>query len=441
MFTPTRPQRQVVATLVLLGLAVLPTILVGVWAWQVNRPGHVRDVEMELSRQLGLRVTLESVRHPRPRSDVLRGVVLRLEEADDRASKLAELARADEVRLIRDGSRLAVEVQGLQISAGAPESAIEQVEALLRRADSAIDRIDLVAREGLVTIGGASSQTTLPMRNLAAILELQPGRAELSASYRLALEGSPNRCELHLVRESQGSEPGLLVRCQVAEGQLPASVLGPFLGAEAWLGRSAVLDGVLTFQRSSPGGWEAEYRGNLENVDLASMVGDHFPPHRLTGLARVEVASARWGDLPAGQGRGWQTLQGRLHSGPGSIGSGLLSAMASEMRFRVNLPKTDGRDLAFQRLGLDFKLGESGEIELAGAIGPEFPPDTVLIDELGITPMARAPSGSASVRGLWKMLVPAPDDVLVPATAESQVFRYLPLPSVSPASGAQIQAN
>ena len=66
MFPLTRPVRQMLATLVLFGLTVVPTGLVAAYAWRINRPGHVRDVEIELGRQLGLQVTLDAVRYPKP---------------------------------------------------------------------------------------------------------------------------------------------------------------------------------------------------------------------------------------------------------------------------------------------------------------------------------------------------------------------------------------
>ena len=394
MFTPTRPQRQVLATLAVLTLAMAPTVGVALWVWKLNRPGHVRDVEMELSRQLGLSVSLESVRHPRPDLDVLCGLVVRLEESESGPSRLEEVARAEEVRLSRDGSRLALEVEGLTLSAEGPEQAIEQVETLLRQADSRVERLDLVALEGQLELGRGPKRTLLPFRNLAAILKFQRGRASLSASGRLAVPGSPNRCELHLTRESGSAGPGLAVRCQVVEGLLPARLLNPLFNADEWLGRSAMLRGSLAFQRLGRDGWEVDFRGLLDDVDLASLVDEHFPPHRLTGLARLEVEEARWGDLPGGQGRGWTSVKGRLSCGQGTVGADLLRGMASEMHFHVaGIAAGDDGEVAYQRLGLAFRLQQDGEIHLGGALGSGFPPDAVLVNMIGTSPLARRRQG------------------------------------------------
>ena len=48
MFPLTRPMRQTLATIALVGLTVIPTGVVATIAWRINRPGHVRDVEIEL---------------------------------------------------------------------------------------------------------------------------------------------------------------------------------------------------------------------------------------------------------------------------------------------------------------------------------------------------------------------------------------------------------
>ena len=99
MFPLTRPLRQGLATAALFAFTIVPTAFVGLYAWRVNRPGHIRDVEIELGRQLGLQVTLEAVRYPRPGEIVYQGIVLRQEEP--RGKGLIEIARAGLVRLVR----------------------------------------------------------------------------------------------------------------------------------------------------------------------------------------------------------------------------------------------------------------------------------------------------------------------------------------------------
>src|SRR3954451_17444193 len=54
-----RPHRQALATMALFVATVLPTGYVGLTAWRIGRPGHLREVEAEIGRRLGLHATLE----------------------------------------------------------------------------------------------------------------------------------------------------------------------------------------------------------------------------------------------------------------------------------------------------------------------------------------------------------------------------------------------
>ena len=75
----------------------MPTVLVAVWAWRIHRPGHIRDVEIELGRQLGLQVTLEGVHLIATPAEVIYDhIVLRQEEP--RRKELTEIARAAQAR-------------------------------------------------------------------------------------------------------------------------------------------------------------------------------------------------------------------------------------------------------------------------------------------------------------------------------------------------------
>src|SRR6516164_6424142 len=99
MFPVTRPVRQGLATFAVVAFTIVPTGYVSILAWRINRPGHVRDIEIDLGHQLGLRVSLQGVRYPRPAEVVYEGLVLRQDEP--RGRSMAEIARADVVRAER----------------------------------------------------------------------------------------------------------------------------------------------------------------------------------------------------------------------------------------------------------------------------------------------------------------------------------------------------
>ena len=125
MFPLTRPLRQTLATIALFGLTVVPTGVVATIAWRINRPGHVRDVEIELGRQLGLQVTLDAVRYPRPGEVVYQGITLRQEEP--RSKGLTEIARADQARLQRADRELILYLENPRLSADSPKLGLGQL--------------------------------------------------------------------------------------------------------------------------------------------------------------------------------------------------------------------------------------------------------------------------------------------------------------------------
>ena len=160
-----------------------------------------------------------------------------------------------------------------------------------------------------------------------------------------------------------------------------------------WLGARARIEGTLALSQRGTGDWEAEFQGNLLEVDLATLVGKRFPRHRLGGPARVAIHTARWGDRP-GQGPGWIEAKGELVATQGTVGVDLCNALAREMRFRLapRMARLDPRktELEFRSLGMGFDMQPSGEIHLSGALGSEFTPDAVLVS--GTAPLVFAPT-------------------------------------------------
>ena len=50
-----------------------------------------------------------------------------------------------------------------------------------------------------------------------------------------------------------------------------------------WLGPKAKVDGTLTLSQIGAADWEADFQGNLIDVDLSTLVGGRFPRHHLSG--------------------------------------------------------------------------------------------------------------------------------------------------------------
>ena len=419
----TRPYRQALATLSLALFTVVPTIYVGIVAYRIHRPGHLRDVEIEMGRSLGLQVTLEGVRYPKPGEVVYEGIVLRQEEP--RKGGLTEIARAGSVRLRKTGRTLTLETQGLKLRGEGPKNAMAQLGGLIgRSADSGFDRVSLAAPACSIALGDLA----LEVRELAASFQNDRNAPSLRGSYRVVDDGGSTRCELELTRDRGRNPVATTLAFKTMEGvPLPARMLDVFFDSAEWLGRESRVQGALTLHQAGHEDWKADFTGEFIGVDLGTLFTQRFPRHRLTGLARVSVKSARWEDRP-GQGFGWAEAEGEVVTGPGSAGMDLLKALVQEMKFQV-ARRIDGSksDIPFRSLGFKFKLDRDGQIQFGGALPSEFAPDDVLVvnDRAAI----KAPQGMASVRGLIKTLFPSTADAMVPATAEAQMLsRFLPLP-------------
>jgi hypothetical protein len=444
MFPLTRPVRQGVATALLILATVVPTTFVALYAWRINRPGHIRDVEIELGRKLGMQVTLDAVRYPRPGEIDYQGIVLRRQEAGGKGFR--EIARAAAIRLARGDQELTLHADGLKLSGESPRQALAQVGSLLQRSrELSIDRINLAAERCELDLGREDLQYEI--HDIAGEFLADPSNPTFRAAYRIAQSGAGTRCELTLSRDRSAEPVRSSVVLKTLEGPpLPARVLDFFCETGNWLGPRAKVDGTLALSQSGTAEWEGEFQGTLIDVDLSALVGKQFPRHHLAGLARVALHPARWGDRP-GHGPGWVQAKGELLAGQGSIGVDLLGALVREMKFRLapRVTRLDPRttEVEFRSLGLEFDMRPNGEIHLAGALGSEFSPDTVLI---GLTaPLAYAPTGTAGVHGLIKTLFPVAEsepEVLVPLTNESRLLLCLPVPAqASGPSGRTLGGN
>lgn len=435
MFPLTRPIRQVSATVALVVLTVAPTIYVTMTAWRIGRPEHRREVETEIGRILGLQVTLDAVRYPRPGEVEYHGVVFRQEEP--RGKGLMELARASVVRLRRGDRELMLEAGGLTIRADSPRAAMAQVGVLLQRSgDSTYERVSLSAPDCLLDLGAGVPSYRL--REVVGQFVADRSAPTVRASYRVVADpkgtGPGTRCELTLTRDRKAEPVRTSLTLKTMEGlPLPARVLDPFFDAVDWLGPDARADGVLSLRQEGSNEWEVDFQGNLHDIDLAELMNRRFPSHRLRGKARLAIHSARWAERP-GQGFGWVEATGELTAGPGMIGYGLLQALKTEMRFRpsqrvVRAVSAGQVDLDFRALAFTFAMTSNGEIKVGGAMGNEFDPDVILVS--ASDPLAYAPQGAANVRGLIKTLVPVTAinrAAMVPLTERSRILLSLPVP-------------
>ena len=442
MFPLPRPARSIAVTLLLAITTIVPTIGVFAYIWKVNQPGHLREVETALGRLLGLHVTVSAVRHPKPDTDEFTGVILRREQASG-GSRLVELVRVDRLTLEREKDRLIVRADGLQLHGDNPGEIADEWLALTRPL-AKDGRLELIAPEVRIHFQGADRATTMTVHDVAAVAEFKGADFDLSTSYRhgSSVEAGGSRCELRLAQHGSGALPRTELSIQTMEGDLPISVLAPLVDGEKWFGPNARMRGELRAIWGPRAPETLEFQGEIRAVSLQQLVEQHFPGRRLRGQARLQIESAVWSDLPGTQGRGWAQAQGQIEAGAGSIGPELLAGLVDELNFRPIMPVSSNTEVvAFQTLGLGFALNADGELRLSGGLGNTQSEDVVITAGNPESPLVRQPEGTASVRGLWKVLLPWDDDVLVPATAESRVLRHLPLPQFLTQPQRSIPAN
>ena len=197
------------------------------------------------------------------------------------------------------------------------------------------------------------------LQDLAGEFLADRSNPTLRVAYRMAEQGSGTRCELTLNRDRSAEPARTILALKTLEGPpLPARVLDVFIDSAGWLGPRAKVDGTLTLSQIGGADWEAEFQGNLIDVDFSTLIDGRFPRLHLSGSARVALQSARWGDR-AGQGMGWREARGELIAGTGSIGVEFLDALAREMKFRLS-PRATRRDprataVEFRSLGIGFR--------------------------------------------------------------------------------------
>lgn len=431
MFPLTRPVRQILATIGLVALTIAPTLYVATTAWKIRSPGHLRELEVEIGRQLGLQVSIEGVRYPQPGEVLYKGIVFRQEEPRRRG--LREIARASSMRLHRVDRELLLESQGLRLTGESPKLSMASVAALLQRPTTGnYERVSLTAPTCELDLG--SEGIRYDFREVVATFQADQMGPTLRGSYRVAsLSASSSRAEFAVTRDRSHEPVRTSITLKTAEGPaLPCRMLNPFFNAEEWLGPKARVEGTLSLQQAAGNEWEATFQGDLLDIDLGTLVGRRFPSHRLSGLAHVTIKNAHWGERP-GQGMGWIDVSGGLTTHQGSIGVELLASLEKEMKFRIadRVKHTTLRkpEVEFGAMGLTFDIERNGEIQIGGALGNEYAPEVVLTSQEG--PMAAGPRGAANVRGLIKTLFPVSatnTGIMVPLTAESRLLLCLPTP-------------
>jgi len=301
---------------------VVPTALV-LWVGVSRRlPGRVEAEAGRLSGLLGLGVEVEDVCHLRPGVVRYKGLVLTDPETGRRLASMRTLTARWNQRTDQSGNRrnlLQLEADGLQLDPAAIGPLWELVGRTLRRQVGAgsVD-VSLAAD----TLRLHTQAGPLVLTKVDGRLEELPGGAQAQLAFCPNENQSAEPVRLRLVRNRQTQPPASGFELDTGGGSLPCALLAQGLSVCRAMGPNARFSGYLWANQTAGAtgaGWEGELSGQLYDVDLGRLAGDHLG-WRMTATAQVTIHNAgfRHGRL--------EQASATVTSGPGLVGRSLLDS-------------------------------------------------------------------------------------------------------------------
>jgi hypothetical protein len=429
MFAMPNPTRLLFCRLGIVVFCLLPTATVGGWIVQRTSGqfaiAQKAEWERELSSRLGLTVEIEAVSYPSHALASLKNVRLADPETGD------WIASASQIEVAATESGWRVQAWQPQIAAGRLADLARLLEGrLLREAPASAPSCVVTASE-LLLVEGNDGHSLL---NVLARLEYGPDGPSADVTFHLpAPSNSAAPARLLVARNRQTSPPTTFWQLDTAGNALPLAMLSAALPATNRLGPHCRFDGRIAIEDSAAG-LSGDCSGTLHDVDLDSLVTEHFP-HQLSGQARVKVERVT---LDRGK---LVELRGTMQAHDGAISHSLLSAAQEHLGLVLvtdNSSIQPGRATAYRQLSLGFALNDRA-ISLTGSADPTQP-GILLANAAG--PILQAPpQHAAPAVNLLRALLPD-NQYQVPATRQTDALvRLLPVPDLAPAQTASRPAS
>src|SRR5262249_54826516 len=157
----------------------------------------------------------EAVAYPRPGEVVYRGIVLRHDEP--RGKGLAEIARADLVRMVRADHELTVQAENLTLRAEGPKQALAQVGSFIQRSGVLpYQRINVSAPNCRLDLG--QEDLEFSVQEVVGEFVADHTNPMLRVAYRLAELGTGTHCELILNRDRSINPVPMTLMLKTREG-------------------------------------------------------------------------------------------------------------------------------------------------------------------------------------------------------------------------------
>jgi hypothetical protein len=405
-------------------LCFLPTVLICGWIFARSLPGFVlsekQEWERELSRRLGIRVTVKALAYPRPDTAELSDVALLDAETGEPIATLAmlEVVRGEN-RWKLIGWQAVVESRQLPLLKNRCEA------QLLRLPSADLAPCEFWFRE--LTLRDAAQSLTLV--DVAGGWQLSPHGPVAQLQFRLP-EADAQASRATLVVERNRSTTPPATRWQIDSGSvaLPSSLAAGLIPHVEQFGSRAQFAGRLEVVQSGEH-FQGRLRGTLHDVDLDALVSEQFP-HQLSGLATCHLEEALFDEHRL------SVVRGTVKASHGFVSPSLLAAASEQMQLTSPLLSqlpAGSAPISYRQLSLGFDLRDTG-LQLTGSADATRP--GVLLSCAAGSLLEAPAQHRASPLSLARTLLPDREGH-VPAAPSVQAFAsFLPTPDLQPAATA-----
>lgn len=431
MFPLYDQTRRQICTAAFLGLCVLPTLAVIGWSIARHTRWHRQAEEQQLRYELGLDVSVGSLKHLTP--GVVRYEDLKLSDPETGQCLLqcaAVEATWTSMTDSHDQQRPAIALFVTQAECAAA-SWQRLSEVLRRRLECRDGRPEIEVRLSADQFTLHDAGDAHALENVEGGIGLTPGGIQARLSFRLSGGTASEPIQMRIVRNRQVSPPSNGFDLDTRRVAIPCRLLAVFDKDLQSLGPDCRFSGTVSSYETASG-WCGDLSGQLLGIDLA-----HISSGRsldgITGVANATVKRAKFlhGRL--------EEMEGWIIAGPGTIGPSTAEALAAHLGIARATEQARGdASLSFDRLGLQFWLDNRG-VTLAGCCDEKS--GAVAVCD-GRVLLGSPPTQSQPIAALIQALVPVssvPANA-VPATRQSSwLSQLLPLPDA--ATGPQRPAS
>ncbi len=417
--------RRRIALATFFAAGVLPTVLVSGWATWWHSSWHVRAEAERLEWQLGMRVTLDGVRHPRPGVVIYEGLKLRDPETDRPVFR----CRSVEAEWNGSPQEAAGAQPSLRLAATSPEinaSAWDElwglVSRILSRRAGLADCAPTVTTDELALAGLPTPAKLVELRGTVETIR-QGTQAEVV--FRMAGQAGSEPARLRVVRNRQATPPAVVVVLESGGSALPCPLLAMGLEEFGWLGPQSTFQGTLWSEKSRDG-LNDEISGDFVGVDLERLVSDRLP-RQVSGTAEIHVERAWF------HGGRLQEASGTVTAGPGMVNRSLVEAAVERLGLTdgVGIDRPD-RLIPYEKLEAGFACDAKG-LRVRGLL-PGDSPKTIVAGRRGpILSESQSPAAPLPLAAVIQALM---GDAEEPLSVARKSEGALPSPRSTENSGA-----